>query len=561
MDFLTFLAAAADHLDPAIGTLLAHFRDKRVPIELSAGIVAAALLLLAAAIVFGAVATGRVRHLRSLLRSCGTATDFEENFTRADQAMSQSILADSWREYRNCLKHTDAGVLYLRRPDEFFGLHAIDAKAFPARFFAASHGYFIGVGLVLTFVGLVAALKFAAAGVASPDLAIAKDALNALLAAAAFKFMTSIAGLGSALILSIAVRSTTCMVESAARGLAHDLERAMAPIFTESVVYDQLSVARAQLARLDRIEGELSALSSRDAAMPHSGSEKTAAGTETQHAGALQAMLAGFLAELRGTTGREINQLAVKLSTVGSAIGTMHSHVGQSGQHFAEQIDRAAERLVLAATKLREGVDAHAERAGARLDARIDSLAAAFSRGEKLLSGATDNAASAVLNSAGALETSMRAQIDSLRDIVASLERARAALDGSAASWNECTKPVMASVDASRQITAELGQVAGRIGAAQHDMAETARAVAQLSERIGTVWDNYRGRFEKVDGELEAVFERLQGGTRAFGEEVMDFVGKLDISLANGMQAFALGAEELREIAQMFVINGERKAA
>lgn len=559
MDFLTSLATAADRLDPAIGALLSHFRDERVPVELSVGIVAAALLLLAAVIICGAIATGRIRRLRALVHACGTGTDFAANFARADCAMSKSILADSWREYRSCLKHTEAGILYLRRPDEFLGLHAIDARAFPARFFAAAHGYFIGLGLVLTFVGLVAALKFAASGVASPDLAIAKDALNALLAAAAFKFMTSIAGLGSALVLSIAARSTTCMVEGAALGLARDLERAMTPIFTEGLAYDQLIVAHAQLARLDRIESELSNLSSREAATPQTGTGT--AGVETQRTDELQTILAAFLTELRGATGQEMKQLASKLSHVGDAIGTMESHVGRSGQHFAEQIDRAAERLALAATKLQEGVDAHAERAGALLDARIDSLAAAFSRGEKLLSGATDKAASNVLNSVGALDTSIRAQIGSMRDIVAALERTRTALDGSAASWSECTKPVLASVDASRQITTELGEVAGRISAAQRDMAETAQAVAQLSERIGKVWDNYCGRFEKVDGELEAVFERLQGGTRAFGEEVMDFVGKLDTSLANGMQAFALGAEELREVAQMFVINGDRKAA
>jgi chromosome segregation ATPase len=216
---------------------------------------------------------------------------------------------------------------------------------------------------------------------------------------------------------------------------------------------------------------------------------------------------------------------------------------------------------LLAATKLQEGVDSHAERAGARLDARIDSLAAAFSRGEALLSGATDKAASTVLNSASALDTSLRAQIGSMRDIVGSLERTRDALDDSAVSWTECTKPVMASVEASRHITTELGHVAGHISAAQRDMAETAKALAQLSQRIGTVWDNYRSRFEKVDGDLEAVFERLQGSTRAFGEEVTDFVSKLDASLASGMQAFSLGTEELREVAQMFVVNGDAKAA
>jgi phage host-nuclease inhibitor protein Gam len=121
--------------------------------------------------------------------------------------------------------------------------------------------------------------------------------------------------------------------------------------------------------------------------------------------------------------------------------------------------------------------------------------------------------------------------------------------------------PVANSVEASRQTTVELAQVADRIGTAQRDMAVMAKAVAELSEKVGAVWDNYRNRFEKIDGELQAVFERLQGGTRAFGEEFTDFVGKLDTSLANGMQAFSLGTEELREVAEMLVVSVNAKAA
>lgn len=559
MDFLISLAAKIDRLDPAISALLGHFRDERVPIELSFAIVAAAAAVLIAVIVCGLLAVARIQRLRSVVRSCGTAATFAANFVRLDACFSVSIFGDSWSEFRKCLRQSDAGVLYLRRPDEFLGLHAIDNKAFPARFFAAAHGYFIGVGLVLTFLGLVAALKFAATGVASPDIAVAKDALDALLAAAAFKFMTSIAGLGSSLVLSIAARSATYMVESAALGLARDLERAMEPIFSECLAYDQLAATHAQLGQLDRIDASLRAGLARQAAAPLPVAQTASA--ESQSVEALQKTLTAFLAEMRGAAGGEMKQIAAKLSDVGDAVGSMQNHVNRSGQNFAAQIDLAAGRLLAAATKLQESVDARADQAGARLESRIDSLATAFSHGEALVAGAADKAARALAGSAGELDANLRSQVGNMRDIVTALDRTREMLNESAVTWTQCTQPVLASVDASRQISVELSQVAGQVGAAQRDMAEMAKAVAQLSDKIGTVWDNYRSRFEKVDDELQAVFERLQGGTRAFGEEVMDFVGKLDASLANGMQAFSLGTEELREIAQMFVINGDAKAA
>src|SRR5471030_330150 len=207
MDLIVSIAAAADRLDPNIAAFLDNFRNEHVPLRLSFAIVVAALALLAMLVAWGAVAWARIARLRRLVREAGKAAEFKEHAERVDAALSKSLFAATWAEYRECLKKEDVGILYLRHPSEYFGLHAIGATSFPARFFAAVHGYFIGVGLLLTFIGLVAALKFAAAGVASPDIAVAKQALNSLLSAASFKFMTSIAGLGCSLLLSVGART------------------------------------------------------------------------------------------------------------------------------------------------------------------------------------------------------------------------------------------------------------------------------------------------------------------------------------------------------------------
>jgi hypothetical protein len=542
MDLLISHNAEPGGLDLVIGGLLDHFRDVRVPLHLSIGIIAAACVLLVMLIAWGAVAWTRIERVRRLVRSCGRAAEFRRNFARVDESLSASMFGAAWAEYRECLKESDDKVLYPRRPDEYLGLHAIASRSFPARFFAAVHGYFVGAGLLLTFVGLVAALKFAAGGVASSDIGVAKDALNALLAAASFKFMTSIAGLGCSLVLSIAARSTTYLVESAALGLAGDLERAMAPIFTECLAYDQLAATRAQLQQLRKIGTAM------DASMaPGVG---TVGGGAGQHE-ALRQILASFLAEMRGSAGHEMKQLTQRLSEVGDAIGRMQGHIGQSGQQFSEQLGLAASRLLTAATSLQDSVDGRVERVGSR----IDALGATVARGESMVSAAAEKAASGLIGSFQDFDASIRAQVAGMRDIVASLDRARQVLDTSAATWRDAAQPVVASVDASRQMTAELRQVADRVGTAQRDMAEMAKAVAQLSEKVGVVWNNYSSRFERVDDDLGAVFERLQSGTRAFGDEFMSFIAKLDASLANGMQAFSLGTEELREVVQMLVIQ------
>ena len=592
MDLFITLAAAIDRLDPDITQFLDHFSDGHMPLRLSLAIVAVALMLLAVLVAWGATAWVRIAKLRRFVRQVGTGSDFTRNFRRIDVALLNSIFASAWIEYRDCLKKTEDRVLYTRRPDEFLGLQAIESKSFPVRFFAAVHGYFVGVGLLFTFIGLVAALKFAASGVSSSDVTVAKEALNGLLSAASFKFMTSIAGLGCSLMLSVAARSMTYGIEGASRALAAELERNMAPIFTESLAYDQLAISREQLTLLGKIGASLAASPSLDVEGAVSAPERHAAADAATHEG-LQRVLGEFLTEMRGTAGAEMKQLATKLADVGEAIAHMQTHIGSSGQAFADQLSHAAARLVGASATLEESVDGRVN----KVAERIDALGQTFARSEAMFAGAADKATrgmteslkgagdeiargvaqatkalvatsdnlaqrlNGVLGGFDQFNMGMRDQAAGMREIVGSLDGAKRALDDSAQSWVQSAAPIVASVEQSCQVAGELKQVADRIGGAQRDMAEMGKAVALLSEKASSVWDNYRNRFEKVDSELEAVFERLQGGTRAFGREVMDFVGKLDASLAEGMQALSVGTEELREVAEMLVVDAKKKAA
>ncbi|HXS40715.1 MAG TPA: hypothetical protein VN766_11060 [Stellaceae bacterium] len=586
MDLFIALGAAIDRLDPDITAFLDHFSDGHMPLRLSLAIIGAALVLLAVLIAWGASAWLRIARLRRTLRALGTGGDFARNFRRIDAALQHSVFAASWRDYRECLKTAEARVLYARRPDEYLGLQAIPSWAFPTRFFAAAHGYFVGIGLLFTFIGLVAALKFAASGVTSTDVATAKEALNGLLSAASFKFMTSIAGLGCSLFLSVAARSVTYAIEGAAQGLCAELERNMAPLVSESLAYDQLAATREQSALLTKIGAGLGAV-------PAGAAVQAPAVDAAVAQDGLKQVLGDFLTEMRGTAGVEMKQLAGKLADVGTAIAQMQTHIGASGQVFADRMSLAANHLVGASATLGEDVEARV----AKLGARIDALGESFARGEAVFAGAAEKASRGMmdsLKSAGdeaargvgqatkallltadelarrlggviggfdQVNGGIRDQAESMRDIVGSLEGAKRALDQSAESWMQSAAPIAASVEQSKQVASELRVVADRVGAAQRDMAEMGRAVAQLSEKASSVWDNYRSRFEKVDSELEAVFERLQGGTRAFGKEVMDFVGKLDRSLAEGMQALSVGTEELREVAEMLAGDTKRKAA
>jgi hypothetical protein len=130
---------------------------------------------------------------------------------------------------------------------------------------AALPGYFTSLGLIFTFMGLVAALYFAAGGFRSGNLEDARASIMQLLNASSFKFLTSVSALGSALLISIvhryaqsrlrnAVNETLGLIESylalwrqasppvAGRGEAGDRR-----------VDDLVSALRALTSRLDQL--------------------------------------------------------------------------------------------------------------------------------------------------------------------------------------------------------------------------------------------------------------------------------------------------------------------
>lgn len=92
-------------------------------------------------------------------------------------------------------------------PFSVFAAHDQDeARSREDGFMQALPGYYTSIGLILTFLGLVVALYFAAKGFRSGDMIAARAAIVQLLNAASFKFLTSIAALISALLVSVSTR-------------------------------------------------------------------------------------------------------------------------------------------------------------------------------------------------------------------------------------------------------------------------------------------------------------------------------------------------------------------
>jgi hypothetical protein len=284
----------------------------------------------------------------------------------------EPLLAPAWRDWRATHIAPDQrlGITAYQstvRPREYFSSALLQQGNIDPRFHAALPSMFVGVGLLLTFLGLALALNSAAGAIAAGDVAT----LETLLRAAGAKFVTSLVGLSCSLVYTRVRQHYLHEVERALGGLLASLEeriplatsagaqyagngmlsdlRAAQETFTNQLgVNLGAALDQAFNNRLDEHIGPLrevlealrSGLAEQAAAVPqaldHAFNQRLdehitplrgavdamAAGISSQSTDAIRDLVVEFQEALRGSAGRELDGIA------GQVQGLAHGLVG-----------------------------------------------------------------------------------------------------------------------------------------------------------------------------------------------------------------------------------------
>ncbi len=246
--------------DPITSLVVTLFAAPGVALWLAGGLLAFAIGL----IVRGAWTS--YRPLRAALKDrwnqlSGLDVKHLDNarFDAVDRVFTHSdvpLLAAGWAHYRSLLTVQADGRLAtsIRAADAFDHLDE------PARTLEWWANILVASGLAVTFLGIVAALSEATATMGQgTSPAAAEGALMGLLAIAATKFWTSIAGVLGSIILRVTARFWRKAVESDARQVFSMLDGAVTFMPPEKALLEQLR-------SLNRIESALSARPAAEAA-------------------------------------------------------------------------------------------------------------------------------------------------------------------------------------------------------------------------------------------------------------------------------------------------------
>lgn len=587
---LALLSAARDGLVP----IFELFRDERVAIAL------AILLIIVAT---GSATWFWFRHVGPWLRtlqqargrivSTADAADFCVRFGEIDAFLAGNRrLAHSWSEFKETLIVPDEMarrrlILNTARPQAYFNIPAAVDAGLPLPAYLALPNIFVGLGLLFTFLGLVAALHFAAQGVTSPDVAKAQLSLEALLKAATFKFMTSIVGVGISIVLAVVFRYLVGWLRRQFEFFCSALEQRMQLVSAESLAADQLQEMQRQSLQLERfntdfavelagvLDQKLNAtLSASLAAAVHpvvSAVESLSGNMGSMNQGAIETMITDFQRGLKQSSGEEMKSLVTALSDVRQTLDHASKGLQANGADFGSRLDQVAQNLEVrlgdAARVMTDGLRATATQLETLLSGLSEKLQGDAHRTQAAIAEAgtafsvevrqsAEGFATALASSLAALprfeETLNRLdgrfqdQVSAFDQSITRLQTLCGALEQGSRQLRDASAPIAATAD-------QFAAVAQRIDAASTAMEQTQAGLrdlnAQLKETFKSnleVWQEYRQRFEQVDQHLEGVVKALIDGSKEHREEIKRFVTEMDGQLAKAVGSFAGAVDELQ---------------
>jgi methyl-accepting chemotaxis protein len=472
------------------------------------------------------------------------------------------FLRHGWLEFSETLvirDDPDEPILNTARPQLYINVQAVESSGTSLRLFQALPNYFVGFGLLFTFLGLVAAIYFASEGVASKDVDKAQESLGNLLHAATFKFLTSIAGLGVSIILSFSYRVLVQSLQLQFDKLCEAMEKGMLFATRESIAFGQLEELKEQTAQLKRFNTDFAievgkvleerirdsmSESLAQALKPMSAAlERFSSNVGEMNQEALADMTKAFGDDLKAAAGDEMNALIITLDDIKGALGSVVAEIDRTSTGLGARVDQSAtkmeELLGAAGERLRETAsgagDAFAKKlegASTDLGDKLQPLADQLGRFQSIVDG---------------LDAKMQAQRNAFEDV--------------AQSVRDITGGVRTTIEELSAATSPMARVAERLAAAARDMSAAGTAVSDsqqelraLADTLGetarstqTVWQDYQSRFEGVDRSLAGAVGQLVAGADAYREHVQSFVSELDQQLDKAVRSLRVGIEGLQD--------------
>lgn len=590
------------------------FRDKNFAIALS-GLIGAAAMGFAAA---GLVSVLFVRASLGWNRRKLTSSKDEAAFARNLETIKGRIGRSRWighafQQFSKTI-YIQAGsppvAISTVRPQAFINAASIREQSAALQLMPAISGYFVGIGLLLTFIGLIAALSVAAPSVMAGNAEQAKEALNQLLDAATFKFATSIAGLGGSLFLSVWFRFWMLGVDRGIGRFCEAIEDRMRFVSAQEISREIAETMRLQLTHLENLDGDAfvdrlgsllgpkisqamtAAVAPLAANIKESTRDMTGVDFSTRLTEAVESMTRRL-----GEATDKLSHVVTSFEAAGKiARDDLTNAAKGAGGSMGEAIDLmvgsmkgAIQELSVGVTSLSSKLAAHfegtentvrtlrtaaqqaSEKALLDIDGKMQEFnTAATARFQTLISDLTSQV-STLSHALQAASQALSQHESNTRESARNVEATASAFGVVARDVRDATRPLADSsskvADSAQVISKATAEAVQALANGQNASQALASELKDHAERIKTFWASYEARFANVDEQMAMAIKTFgeqlaeqQALIRDYTKDIDDGFTKAVGNLNGAISNLGEQAEGVRDAMEQFAKNVEARS-
>lgn len=510
---------------------------------------------------------------------------FYENYESIDSKLSENkVFQESWGEFdETILLDADKQLIVTtKRPHDYFNEHTIISPYIDLRLLHAVPNYLIGLGLLFTFIGLVAAIHFAAGGLGSADGG--QQALRNLLQMASVKFWSSIAGLFCSILLSISLKRWLNDLNKKLHEICRKLEKFTLSKTVEQLLSESLKDQKEQTNTLQHLAAEIAiqinnALADKLPASVAAAMQplaealnNTAQKLTSANSDSLEQLLSDFTKKLEGATHNEMQDLVSGLKDIQVSLQGLLQHIQQTGEAFGSKIVDAAGQL---GTALESTMSDFSNKLQGAAQSEIQDLVVGLKSTQESLQGLVghiqntgDAFGSKITGAAGELSNTllpvsenllnfnsniglinekMYAQLDRFDSNIASLNVTLQNIKQTAEHVYEAGQPLSNAAEGIKVTARSMEAAYKQIQDTHNNSQQATSAIQRVSEKVVTVWDSYENRFKAVDQDMVKAFTSIQGGLDAFKKHVGEFVSQFDEKFRSAISLLEGAISDLAE--------------
>lgn len=506
----------------------------------------------------------------------------EEGFSAGLPSLERDInavdfMVHPWTEFRDTLivpAIDDHRQIYLNTDaaGEYFSLDSLLHERLNLRLYNALPNLFTGVGILGTFIGLVAGIHLASESLL--DQSDPTRGLQSLLGGASLAFLTSIAGLTSSILFSQAEKRWIHRFEQARERWVSGLDSRLKRITPESVAKESLSQVRLQTTVLEQfteqlafqiteaLETKVPAAISAQVTAPLTESlegvkaaiEKIAESQAQANDDTIREIVDKLSESMTGAAGQEMRDFAGAVKSMGEQLKEQIAAVSQQQEAVRRQSEESVENLAKVFThgaselqnqvsnsvgQILTGLRTTIGRMSEQMDATVSRMSTQLDATGEAFRGAVGDLTGSIESIRTILEGA-NTLMKYLDELLAATRKSQVAMQQSASSIDEAAAKLHGTAKETSAFVGKIEQASSRIGDSVEYLEEAQTAMKES-------WKDYEQRFAEVDTALAKTFKEMHEGVALFATTFRDYVAEMDEHTSKATQTFSGAISELGE--------------